>query len=73
MKNAYENVLVKRTEFNQILQEHVVDEVTMQRKQYLDIINSPEYLRNLNNKAIACPLKLELIEKKVSKTKEAKE
>ena len=73
MKNAFENVLVRRTEFNQILQEHVVDEITMQRKQYLDIVNSPEYLRNLNNKAIATPLKLELIEKKVSKAKEVKE
>lgn len=70
-----ELVKVKRTSFNSLTQEFDVDIILMQRKQYEDIVNAPEYAIMLKNKGIVPPATFEMIveQKEVKEKKASKE
>jgi hypothetical protein len=65
-------VLVERTEFNELLGkkgEYVTDEVLMEYGIYENIVNSPEYIDNQDNRGII-PLTLKMLVKKEVPKKE---
>ena len=68
----FENVRVKRTEYNSVLRDYVTEVIIMQFKHYNEIVNAPEYINSINDKSVAVPLRLELIEK-IEAPKKAKE